>query len=320
MLEKTPTVCPACSRGCSVTLEWLPPQFADAARCEIKRVVPRRDPKVNGYWMCDIGRRCHKHVGDSRRLSQATVEGKAVAIEKACEIAGARLAGIARERPRSVAGIASAWMTVEEMWLFSRLISEGLGGRIRGMLSAPRAEDAIFPGFRISGDRNPNRAGAAIVLGADADDGRLEEVAEAIRKGEILAAYVACGIPGFEPPADLIEALGGLRFLVVQDVLPSELSRRAHVVLPGASFAEKEGVFVCDGGLARKISRAFDPPAGAADDVSILQMVLRAVTAGAWESASAARIFELAAREHGEFEGMTHEKLAGAGMPIRKTP
>ena len=39
------------------------------------------------------------------------------------------------------------------------------------------------------------------------------------------------------------EALGEIEFLVVQDIFLNETAQLAHVVLPGVSFAEKEGTF-----------------------------------------------------------------------------
>ena len=55
-----------------------------------------------------------------------------------------------------------------------------------------------------------------------------------------------------------------LEFLAVQDLFLTETARYADVVLPGASFAEKEGTFVehraahpaLEGGAARRAMRA----------------------------------------------------------------
>ena len=49
--------------------------------------------------------------------------------------------------------------------------------------------------------------------------------------------------------------------MVVQDILPSELTDAAHVVLPGASFAEKDGTYVNHAGLAQMIKRSIRCPA-----------------------------------------------------------
>jgi NADH-quinone oxidoreductase subunit G len=51
-----------------------------------------------------------------------------------------------------------------------------------------------------------------------------------------------------------------LKLLVVQDILPSPASAVAHFVLPGGSFAEREGTFVNHAGVAQAIQRAVAPP------------------------------------------------------------
>jgi NADH-quinone oxidoreductase subunit G len=61
-----------------------------------------------------------------------------------------------------------------------------------------------------------------------------------------------------------------LELLVVQDILPSPLSNVAKYVLPGGSFAEKDGTFVNHAGLAQAIHRAIQPPGEAWSDGRIL--------------------------------------------------
>ena len=66
------------------------------------------------------------------------------------------------------------------------------------------------------------------------------------------------------------EALGRLEFLVVQDLFMSETAQRAHLVIPGASFLEKDGTFT---NLERRIQRlrkAIEPPAGVLADWQVV--------------------------------------------------
>jgi NADH-quinone oxidoreductase subunit G len=60
-LKATPSVCPRCARGCSVSLwhrkpEWALRALDPAKNVAIERVTPRDNPAVNGPWMCNIGR------------------------------------------------------------------------------------------------------------------------------------------------------------------------------------------------------------------------------------------------------------------------
>ncbi len=61
------------------------------------------------------------------------------------------------------------------------------------------------------------------------------------------------------------EALGSLEFLVVQDIFPTETTRFAHVILPGASFAEKDGTFTNGERRVQRIRKAIEPLSGMAE-------------------------------------------------------
>jgi len=82
----------------------------------------------------------------------------------------------------------------------------------------------------------------------------LFEMFEAMRKGDIRAAYVMGDNPVFNLPAAsaVREALEGLDFLVVQDIFLSETAQLADVVLPAAAWSEREGTYV---NLERRIQR-----------------------------------------------------------------
>ena len=78
---------------------------------------------------------------------------------------------------------------------------------------------------------------------------------------------------------ELLDALPKLELLIVQDLFPGPLSAAAQIVLPGCSFAEKDGVFVNSQNRAQLVRRALDPLAHGHDDLSILQRVQRAAGA-----------------------------------------
>lgn len=65
-------------------------------------------------------------------------------------------------------------------------------------------------------------------------------------------------------------ALGGLEFLVVQDIFLSETARVADVVLPGASIAEKSGTFTSIERRVQRVRAAVLPPGAARPDWEIL--------------------------------------------------
>lgn len=61
-------------------------------------------------------------------------------------------------------------------------------------------------------------------------------------------------------------ALRQVQFLVVQDLFMSETARFAHLVLPGASFLEKDGTFTNLERRIQRIRKAVEPPQGILPD------------------------------------------------------
>jgi NADH-quinone oxidoreductase chain G len=79
-----------------------------------------------------------------------------------------------------------------------------------------------------------------------AEDGlTLMEMFEAAARGSLKALYVLGENPAFNLPGGklIIEALGKLELLAVQDVFMTETAKMADVVLPALGWAEKEGTF-----------------------------------------------------------------------------
>ena len=62
------------------------------------------------------------------------------------------------------------------------------------------------------------------------------------------------------------EALKHVEFLVVQDLFLSETTKFAHLVLPGASFLEKDGTFTNLERRIQRIRKAVEPPNGILPD------------------------------------------------------
>ena len=69
------------------------------------------------------------------------------------------------------------------------------------------------------------------------------------------------------------EALGRLEFLVVQDLFMSETAKLAHLVIPGASFLEKDGTFTNLERRIQRIRKAVDPPDGVLPDWQVVSRV-----------------------------------------------
>lgn len=66
------------------------------------------------------------------------------------------------------------------------------------------------------------------------------------------------------------QALASLEFLVVQDLFLSETAKFAHLVIPGASFLEKDGTFTNLERRIQRVRKAIKPPAGVLPDWQVV--------------------------------------------------
>jgi formate dehydrogenase major subunit/formate dehydrogenase alpha subunit len=66
------------------------------------------------------------------------------------------------------------------------------------------------------------------------------------------------------------KSLRKLDFLVVQDIFLTETAKLAHVVLPSACFAEKDGTFANTERRVQRVRKAVEPPGEAREDWKIV--------------------------------------------------
>jgi len=98
------------------------------------------------------------------------------------------------------------------------------------------------------------------------------EIMEQAKKGKIRGMYIVGENPVLSfPHSGLItKALASLDFLVVQDMFLTETAKLANVVLPAASFAEKEGTFTNFEGRVNKVHKAIEPIGASLPDWEIV--------------------------------------------------
>jgi formate dehydrogenase major subunit len=84
---------------------------------------------------------------------------------------------------------------------------------------------------------------------------------EAAYRKDMKALYLVGENPAISDPdiQHVREALARLDFLVVQDIFLSETAEFAHVVLPAASFAEKDGTFTNTERRVQLVRKAINP-------------------------------------------------------------
>ncbi len=138
------------------------------------------------------------------------------------------------------------------------------GGGIYPMLTQNNAQGAfdmgslseLLPGYvRVNDEKGRKRFEGAWEREIPAQPGlNYLEMFEKISEGKIKALYVFGEDPFITLPnlERLKNGLHHLEFLVVQDLFMTHIGGYAHVILPGASFAEKDGTFT---NMERRVQR-----------------------------------------------------------------
>lgn len=261
-LEPHNSVCTRCSTGCSIQQH--------VNQNHLYRIQPRYNPNANDWWMCDIGRNENDHVHAPERLTSIKRRGDGgwedllwpqglMAIHETL-IATAKEQGGAK-----LAFVLSPFLTCEEAFLLASYARELAPETWLVLGKVPvTGEDEVFKsGFTIRAERCPNRKGIEEILkhfGGNTCDwaGLLTKV----DSGELAAAYITGDYP--DPWIDDAEAarFEKLAWLIVHDILPTPLARRARFVIPGACSAEKDGCYVNHAGLLQATEWGVRPPEG----------------------------------------------------------
>jgi NADH-quinone oxidoreductase subunit G len=270
-LKTTHSVCADCSTGCSIDL--------DGDKNVVYRLRPRYNPQAQGHFMCDEGRLGYHYVNASERfLRPKARQGRDLLARPWADVlpaVRAALRATAQRDPGAVVGVVSPFLTCEEAYLFARFI-KGLSSETRLALGPVPVvgEDDTYPKdrkgrpvqpvkFTIRAEKCPNRLGVEAVLRHfQGEVLGFDSVVSAAEANQVQALYLAASYPprpGGWVSEDQARSLAKVPLVVLQDLLPSPVSAFAHYVLPGATFAEKDGTFVNHAGLAQALRWCVTP-------------------------------------------------------------
>jgi len=141
------------------------------------------------------------------------------------------------------------------------------------------------------------------------------EMMHAAEKDDLKALYIMGENPAMSDPNlnRTRKALEKLDFLVVQDVFLTETAQYADVVLPAASFAEKDGTYTNTERRIQRVRKALNPPGEARQDWQILCDV--AARMGYEMSyADPGKIMDETASVTPIYGGISYDRLEGLGL------
>jgi formate dehydrogenase alpha subunit len=159
------------------------------------------------------------------------------------------------------------------------------------------------------------------------------EIANGWATGTIKAMYIMGENPLMSEPnlRHTHHAIENLEFLVCQDLFINETGRYADVILPGASWAEKDGTFTNTDRRVQRVRKAFEPFGDARADWQIVCEVAkrlekklgRAQSAG-WDYTHPSEILAEMGRLVPAYAGITYDRLEDDGLqwpaPTRDHP
>ncbi|MCM2322527.1 MAG: 2Fe-2S iron-sulfur cluster-binding protein [Oligoflexia bacterium] len=231
-LKRTSTICEGCARGCNMTIHQ--------DNNVIYRCTPRENMEVNKYWLCDEGRFNFRYVNEESRVTVPMARGE---VDWDAALAAARnaLSG------KKVAVLVGSDLTQEEAQLLLQFVPRHLG-------------EAPLYHFGTPGIRSPQ------------DDMPADRILKRKSKTANLHGLEKLGLKGFEALPSGTQAVllvrGGRARLpelkgvvtVGVGVFRADEAQGFAAVLPGASFAEKDGTIVNFEGREQHLRRAINPP------------------------------------------------------------
>ncbi|MSR34003.1 MAG: ferredoxin [Phycisphaerales bacterium] len=245
-LKKTPSIDGITASGDNISVEHN--------EGVIYRVKPRDNIEVNKWWITDEVRYGWKFVHSENRLKLPAIKGRAAFVADDAAVAWSDALSATMNTLESAAKnggrlglMVSPMLTCEDAYLLATtILSIDAQAELAVGPIPVLGQDKTFPGgFTMYAEKAPNARGVRRVLEALAKGRKVHDAAsfESAAKSKAIAAAVVTGnYPSEWVLPSLHSALSNVKLIVI-DTMPSALTDKAEVVLPGATWTEKAGTF-----------------------------------------------------------------------------
>ena len=326
-LESADSICPRCSRGCNIFINYnLKRPWKNEGR-RLSRLKPRFNGEVNQWWMCDEGRYSFKFVDDGDRITGITVrnsgQGENPDWQTALEYTAGELRKRAADPDTEVALLVSPQAANEELYLLKRVAAEQLPGT-RLAFSSATAFEPTEDNILRKKDKNPNTRGAELLGLTDSSPeiSSLKELKSSAAKGKISALLIfyhdLLGLPE-EWSAGWQELLEKIPLVIYLGTNSNRTSTLAKIVLPAAAYPEREGTVTNFAGRVQLQRKAFEPLGEALPGWEILRRLGEAL-GGSYKLDSAGEVFAELAVKESSFSGLSYEKIGYFGCAVNSVP
>ena len=225
-LKSTDSVCHGCAKGCNIIIDHNREKYQEE---RIYRFRPRKNPEVNGHFICDAGRLSYKKLQENRQKS-VLLGGREVDTAEAI----AAFKKLLSDSGENSVILADANLYTEELEMLQRY-----AGKIGASLHIP-LESYIDEDFADEWLKSSQRAANAKAVEKLGIDQTLPE------KASLLIDFS-------HSDADRVAAERVVAFRTHQS------DKRADLVLPLAVYAESAGSLINEDGIVQFCRKAITP-------------------------------------------------------------
>jgi len=325
-LQRTPSICTGCSRGCNIYVDWETSRSYKNPQRRIQRLKPRYNRWVNEWWICDRGRYGYHSVDARDRLTEArtkTDSGHTIAsVDDVIARAAMRIkVALDKHGPKSVGVLGSAHSSNEDLFLLKKLFAGelrvqnlhvNLAGEEKG------AEDEIL----MKADLTPNRRGALEVGvgewggGGPSGDDILSAAVDGDYEVLIVVHHDLTRMLSQKERNKLDQNCEYVLYLGTHETGAAHL---ADDVVPLAVWAEREATYTNFHGRVQRTWKPFEPLGAALCEWEVWQRIAFLLDKK-WDFASAASVFDAIGGDVPAFKGLTWEGLGEAGKMLTGAP
>jgi predicted molibdopterin-dependent oxidoreductase YjgC len=144
----------------------------------------------------------------------------------------------------------------------------------------------------------------------------LTEIFPAISEGKVKALYIVGENPMLSEPdrMHVEEALCKLDLLIVQDIFPTETTKLAGVILPGATFAERDGTFTNTDRRIQLLHKGTEPIGSSRPDWWILCEIAKRMGENGFDYSHPSEIMDEIAKVTPIYGGVSYGRLSDGGL------
>ncbi len=176
----------------------------------------------------------------------------------------------------------------------------------------------VYPGYQAVADDNIKKK-FEVAWGRSLSPSpglTITEIIDAAYNKKIKAIYFIGENPLLSEPniTHAKEALEKLEFLVVQDIFLSETARLADVVLPGVSFAEKDGTFTNTERRVQRVRKAVEPVGDSRPDWQITCQLGKRLGSSGFDFVHPSQVMDEIDLLTPSYGGISYQRLENGGL------